>query len=156
MLGPASILPAMVDYRVVNPAEWIGRAMPLLQAHWAELSMGFELDPDAQTYQKLHEAGLMFAVAAVDADELVGYASVSVSPHPHNRQVVFAISDALFVVPERRGSLVPARLMKSAEAEARARGAVRFMWACRAGTPLAAMLERHGYAPAEQYVMKEF
>ena len=80
MVGSASTLPAMVDYRVVNPAEWIGRAMPLLQAHWAELSMGFELDPDAQTYQKLHEAGLMFAVAAVDADELVGYASVSVSP----------------------------------------------------------------------------
>ena len=151
----ASIAVPGVDYRVVNPAGWIERARPLLNAHWAELGIDFPLDPDKAAYQALHDAGVMFAVVALDGDELVGYCSVSVTRHPHNRGVFFAISDAFYVVPARRNSIVTARLMGAAEEEASRRGAERFMWACRVGTPLAAMLERHGYAPAEQFVMKE-
>lgn len=144
-----------VEYRIVNPAEWIERAMPLLAAHWREVDPGFALAPDVATYQRLHDAGAIFAVAALYGGALVGYASVTVVPSPHNPAVVLAMSDALFVAPELRSTLAAGRLVATAEAEAKRRGASRFIWACRYGTPLAPMLEGHGYQPLEQHVMKE-
>ncbi len=144
-----------MEYRIVNPAEWIERARPLLAAHWREVDPGFELAPCAALYQRMHEAGLIFAVAVLDGAELAGYASITVAPSPHNPAVVLGMSDALFVPPSRRCGVVPGRLIAAAEAEAKRRGASRFIWACRTGTPLAEMLGRHGYSPLEQHVMKE-
>lgn len=155
MGAAAATMPGM-EYRVVNPAEWIERAMPLLRAHWGEVDPGFTLEPDVTAYQRLHDAGLIFAVAAFDGDALVGYCSAIVVPPPHNPSALLAMSDALYVVPALRRTLVAGRLMRCAEAEAAARGARRFVWACRAGTPLAPMLERHGYTPLEHHMMKEF
>ena len=43
--------------------------------------------------------------------------------------------------------MVAGKLVRAAEAEASRRGATRFTWHCRAGTPLASMLARRGYTP---------
>ena len=53
------------------------------------------------------------------------------------------------------GGTVAARLIAAAEAEAKRRGASRFCWHTRAGTGMAAMLERRGYRPADVVVFKE-
>ena len=81
--------------------------------------------------------------------------TVVVVPHPHNPAVVVASNDALFVAPAWRSGLVAGRLIRTAEREAKARGAHRFTWHCRAGTGLASMLARRGYTPVDQVVMKE-
>ena len=146
---------AGVEYRLVNPAEWIERAKPLLEANWAETGFGFDFEPDAARYGQLHDAGVLFALAALDGDELVGYCTIVVSPHLFNAGVLVAAHDALYVVPERRGGTVPARLIDAAEAEAARRGASRFCWHTRAGTGLGRMLEKRGYEPADVVVMKE-
>jgi GNAT superfamily N-acetyltransferase len=139
----------------VRPDEYLSRAMPLVRQHWAETGFDFELDIDSGAYRAMTDAGVLFALAATQGDELVGYCTVVVVPHPFNRRVIFAKSDALFVAPEARRGLVAGRLIRAAEDEAKERGAARFLWHARAGTPFAAMLEAHGYLPADQVLMRK-
>ncbi len=139
---------------IVNPAEQIPNIGALLAANWAETGFDFPFAPDVAAYQRLFDAGIVFAVAAFDNDQIIGYCTVCVIPHPHNPDIVVASNDALFVDPVHRGGTVAPRLIRAAEDEARRRGASRFTWHCRAGTPLADVLTRHGYSPVDIVVMK--
>lgn len=143
-----------VKTQIVNPAEWMSHANELIAANWAETGFDFPFDPDVDMYARLAKAGMMFAVAAFDSEQIVGYCTVLVSPHMHNRTVTIASNDALFVAPEYRKGLTAARVIRTAEAEAARRGAVRFLWHCRAGTELANTLTRHGYEPVDNVVMR--
>ena len=143
-----------MKYEIVNPADWMPRIIPLLLANWAETGFDFEFKPDLESYARLYDAGLLFAVAALDGDECVGYATVAVIPHPHNREVIMGSNDALFVDPVYRNGLVSGRIIKTAEREAKARGATHFYWHTRAGTPLSEILLNHGYQPADVVVMR--
>lgn len=145
----------MTRIAIVNPAEWIPRIGDLLAANWHETGFDFPFAPDAGAYQRLFDAGMCFAVAALDGDAVIGYCTVVVTPHAHNPAVIVAANDALFVAPEYRKGLTAGRLLKTVEAEAKRRGAARMLWHCRAGTDLAEMLMRHGYAPVDIVVMKE-
>ena len=145
----------MVIIAVVNPAEYMPGIRKMLEDNWAETGLNFEFNPDVEMYSRAHATGMLFAVAAIDGDEVVGYCTVAMMPHQHNPNIVFAGNDALFVAPAHRNSLVPGRLIKTAEREAKRRGAQRFSWHCRAGTPLADSLVRHGYTPVDIVVMKE-
>ena len=78
-----------------------------------------------------------------------------VQPHLFNPAVVCCLSDALFVHPERRGGTLGARLIAATEQQARSMGATRMLWHTRAGTPLAQVLRKRGYAEADTVVMKE-
>lgn len=146
---------AMTRIAIVNPAEWIPQIGDLLAANWAETGFDFPFAPDVAAYQRLYDAGLVFAVAALDGDSVVGYCTVVITPHPHNPTHIVAANDALFVAPAYRNGLTAGRLLKTVEAEAKRRGAARMLWHCRAGTDLADMLVRHGYAPIDIVVMKE-
>jgi GNAT superfamily N-acetyltransferase len=144
----------MVQYRTVNPADWMDRVAGVLERNWRETGFDFKFEPDQAMYQRAVDAGVMFAVVALDGDELIGYCTMMVSPTMHNPHVVVASSDALFVIPERRG-IVPARLMQAAEREAKARGARLVCWHARAGTGLAHMLARRGYVETDTIMAKE-
>ena len=154
MVSDSQTLPS-VELRIVNPAEWIPRVCDLLAENWAETGYDFPFDPDVDNYQRLYERGIVFAVGAFDGESVAGYCAVTVVPHPHNPAVLVAGNDALFVAPAYRNGLTAVRLMQASEAEAKRRGASRFTWHCRAGTPLIATLERRGYKLADQLVMKE-
>lgn len=145
----------MVRVAIVNPADVITSMRDLVDANWQETGFDFEFDPDVETYRKLHDAGLMFAVAAFVDGCIVGYCSVAVMGHPHNPSVKVASNDALFVKAEYRNGLLPGRIITTAVQEAKQRGASRFTWHCRAGTDFADMLLRHGYKPVDIVVMKE-
>ena len=154
MVSDSQTLPS-VELRIVNPAEWIPRVRDLLAANWAETGFDFPFDPDVGAYQRLYDKGMVFAVGAFDGDAVVGYCAVTVAAHAHNPAVLVAGNDALFVAPAWRNTMVAGKLVRAAEAEASRRGATRFTWHCRAGTPLASMLARRGYTPVDQVVMKE-
>lgn len=144
----------MTTTAIVNPAEWIPRIRELLAANWVETGFDFPFAPDIAMYQRMFEAGVVFAVAAFKGTEVVGYCTVCVVPHVHNPSIIVASNDALFVAPSHRKGTAAARLMRAAETEAARRGATRFTWHCRAGTPLAEMLAQHGYTPVDTVVMK--
>lgn len=145
----------MPQLRIVNPAAYLPQVGALLAANWAETGFDFEFLPDVAAYQRLYDAGMCFAVGAFEGDEVLGYCTVTVVPHPHNPAVVVASNDALYVRPDHRRGLLAGRLIVTAEREARALGARRFTWHARAGTDLAQVMQRHGYTPVDVVVMKE-
>ena len=145
----------MARVQVVNPAELIDKNRPLIQSNWAETGFDFPFDPDVEAYGRLWDAGYAFAVAAFVGDEVVGYAVITVVPHPHNPAVIVAANDALFVAPAYRNGITSGRLILAAEAEAKRRGARKIIWHARAGTPLATMLQTHGYTPIDVCVGKD-
>lgn len=151
---PAYRAAMSVKTAIVNPAEWMAQVSDLIVANWAETGFDFPFDPDVATYERLASIGMMFAVAAFDGEHIIGYCTVLVAKHMHNRAMTMASNDALFVAPEYRKGLTAAKIMLAAEAEAARRGASRFTWHCRAGTDLADTLIRHGYEPVDNVVMK--
>ena len=146
---------AMYSLTVVNPAEYIPHIGDLLARNWGETGFDFPFNPNIEAYQALYEAGMIFAIAAINTVGVAGYCTVSITPHLHNPEIIVAANDALFVdKPHRRGTL-GARIIVAAEKEAKARGAGRFIWHCRAGTGLAKTLCKHGYDEVDNIVMKE-
>jgi len=141
-------------YDVVNPAEYISQIHHLLKANWEETGFDFPFNPDIEAYNALYVRGMVFAVAAFDGDEIVGYCTISVTPHLHNPEIIVAASDALFVDVRHRRSTVAYRILKMAENEAMTRGAVRMAWHCRSGTGFAAVLTRHGYESVDEVVVR--
>lgn len=145
----------MLDIREIQAAEYIGKIQPLLAENWAETGFDFDLCPDGSMMQRLQDADLLFVLGAFDDDVLVGYSSALVSPHTYNPSIICCNSDALFVRRAWRPRGVGARLILETERVAVEKGASRMLWHTRAGTPLAAALERRGYQPADVIVMKE-
>lgn len=144
----------MVEYVVVNLMDWWDKAMPLFRQSWAESGFDFALNPDRAAYGRMGDSGLLFTVLAIEDGEPLGYCTAVVATHLHNPDVVCASNDSMFVLPQRRG-VVSARLMAAVEAEAKARGAVRFVWRVRYGAALVAALERRGYEPLDAALCKE-
>ena len=143
----------MIRIELVDPAKYMSSIKELMNENWAETGFDFEFNPSVEMYQKAVDAGVMFALAAIDGEQIVGYCTMLVGPHMHNQDIIAASNDALYVTKAYRG-MTSARLIKAAEEEAKRRGAIRVMWHTRAGTGLAAMLERRGYSPADVIVMK--
>ena len=108
----------------------------------------FPFDPDVEAYGRLWDAGYAFAVAAFVGDEVVGYAVITVVPHPHNPAVIVAANDALFVAPAYRNGITSGRLILAAEAEAKRRGARKIIWHARAGTPWRRCCRRMAIPPS--------
>lgn len=145
----------MLVIREIQAADHIGKVQKLLAENWAETGFDFDLCPDGAMMQRLQDADLLFVLGAFDDDVLVGYSSALITPHTYNPSIVCCNSDALFVRRAWRPRGVGARLILETERVAAEKGASRMLWHTRAGTPLAAALERRGYQPADVIVMKE-
>jgi GNAT superfamily N-acetyltransferase len=143
-----------VRYMLANPVEWMPRIRDIMSRNWSETGFQFAFNPSIEMYQRAVDAGIMFGMVALDGEQVIGYCTMMVSPTMHNPQVVIAANDALFVVPERRG-IVSVRLMQAAEREAKLRGASMVCWHARAGTGMASMLARRGYAETDIVMTKE-
>ena len=139
---------------IVNPATLIPHITDLLASNWSETGFDFPFNPDVSAYERMHELGICFAVAAIDGESVVGYCSVFVTKHPHSKDILIAGNDALFISQNHRNTLLAGRIIKEAEKEAKRRGANRFIWHCRWGTPLANTFKDHGYSPIDETVMK--
>jgi GNAT superfamily N-acetyltransferase len=137
-----------------NPAEVMPGIAALLRENWSETGFGFEFAPDAGTYQRAVDLGVMFIIAAYDDPHLIGYCTMTVTPHLHNPAIKVAVNDALFVRPDRRG-YAAGRLMLEAEREAVRRGATQVVWRTRIGTDLPAALAKRGYVPVDIGMLKE-
>lgn len=154
-------LPQAVDslramlLEIVNPAEWMPRIGPLMQAHWAESGFsGGAFSPDLEFYRAAFDAGKLFAVAATFGGVLVGYCTVLVNKH-HHAGVLVASSDAIYVLPEFRGHHVGGRIVHAAEKKAKGMGATCFMWHCPTGSGFGDALIKRGARAVETVVVKE-
>lgn len=144
----------MVRIELADVATHFDSATDLMRANWAETGFDFPFAPSREFYERMQASGAWFAFAAMRDQQMVGYVSAAVTPHPFNPAVVFCASEALFVDPPYRPASVGVRLIHAAEQEGKRRGAHWMAWHCRAGTTLAAVLEQRGYTPADEVVMR--
>jgi GNAT superfamily N-acetyltransferase len=141
--------------RPITIAESFDAALPLMQANWHESGDDFAFEPSREFYLQAEAMGLLFAVGAFMDEKLVGYAVVTVAPHPFNPAFVVANGNPLYVSPEYRCGLLTGKLMLVAEEQARLRGARKFHWVMRAGSRAADTLCDHGYRCIDMVVEKE-
>jgi GNAT superfamily N-acetyltransferase len=144
--------------REIIASEWIDRAWPLLEEHYAELATVPDimlLKPDVERYQTLEAAGNLFAIgmfdthvdAHVDAgvETLVGYSVNIVCTNLHYGDLLMCQNDLLFVRKSHRRGMTGMRLITATERAAKDRGVKMMLWHAKPGTTLDRMLPRLGY-----------
>src|SRR3990167_6534386 len=135
---------------VLTDAVW-EEALPLLQAHWLEVSAHLDilLDPDRELYAASHRAGIIRFYGARSDGRLVGYALFFVRPNPHYRGSVQAAHDVLYVDPAYRG-LTWFRFIQWCDDQLRAEGVQLVAHHAKNIHPqLSRVLDRLGYTAVE-------
>lgn len=133
----------MATVTQVAISRYIDAIEDLVKANWAETGFDFPLDLDKDYYRDLAEQGLIFAVGALDNDmALCGYCTFTVTPHPYNRAVVLANTDALFLREDYRNGTVYGRMKSAVKDLAREKGCHAILWHARGNTPFAELLDK--------------
>jgi GNAT superfamily N-acetyltransferase len=143
--------------REIVASEWIDRAWPLLEEHYAELATVPDimlLKPDVERYQTLEAAGNLFAIGMFDihgdgGETLVGYSVNIVCTNLHYGDLLMCQNDLLFVRKSHRRGMTGMRLITATERAAKERGVKMMLWHAKPGTTLDRMLPRLGYDPFE-------
>ncbi len=143
--------------REIVASEWIDRAWPLLEEHYAELATVPDimlLKPDVERYQTLEAAGNLFAIGMFDihgdgGETLVGYSVNIVCTNLHYGDLLMCQNDLLFVRKSHRRGMTGVRLITATERAAKERGVKMMLWHAKPGTTLDRMLPRLGYDPFE-------
>jgi GNAT superfamily N-acetyltransferase len=143
--------------REIVASEWIDRAWPLLEEHYAELATVPDimlLKPDVERYQTLEAAGNLFAIGMFDihgdgGETLVGYSVNIVCTNLHYGDLLMCQNDLLFVRKSHRRGMTGMRLITATERAAKERGVKMMLWHAKPGTTLDRMLPKLGYDPFE-------
>jgi GNAT superfamily N-acetyltransferase len=143
--------------REIIASEWIDRAWPLLEEHYAELATVPDimlLKPDVERYQTLEAAGNLFAIGMFDihgdnGETLVGYSVNIVCTNLHYGDLLMCQNDLLFVRKSHRRGMTGMRLITATERAAKDRGVKMMLWHAKPGTTLDRMLPKLGYEPFE-------
>ena len=116
----------MIEFRIASVVELRQRLEPLLLAHRQEMPTHQYAPlpaPDWEKYYRLDAIGRLILVAVEEGPKLVGYCSCILATMQHDRELVVASNDAIYLRPEYRGAGVASRLISFCEAEAARRGA---------------------------------
>lgn len=87
-------------------------------------------EPNYEAYKNLNDAGMLGCVVVRDNKEIVGYATYYLTTLMHHQFSKCAVSDSVFVKPERNSVLVMRELVRRVEEAAEKRKAVKMNWMC--------------------------
>lgn len=126
---------------------------PMFERHWQELARNQEmikLDPDYERYLAVDKLGILRMFMAREDGKIIGYAVYFVSPHMHYRNDTWAVSDILWVSPEKRRGRVGIDLLRFVETSLREEGvSVMHTTGKEAHPALATVLDHLGHARIE-------
>ena len=111
---------AMEDARVIKDEIAV-----ILEENWRAVGHAYpdsKLRPDIDLYLTLAGHGVLKLFTVRVAKQIVGYAAVLLSRHPHRMDDLVATIDSIFVLPDFRGGGVAARLLQRIENDLRALG----------------------------------
>lgn len=124
---------------------FLDQAMGLLAEHRDELATDkslMVLNPDADTYAALDQAGNLMTIGAFRDNNLIGYSVSLVSPNLHYSDLMQCQNDVLFITKEQRKGLTGLRLIAETERRAKARGAQIMLWHAKPETNLDKLLQK--------------
>lgn len=142
----------MLSFREEPLGECIDEAAELLRLHWEEICADkatLKLNPDREFYAQVEAARRTVCVTARDRADgaLRGYLLHLIGRHPHYRDVITATDDVHFLHKDVRLGVNAVRLIRAAEAFARARGATVHALRTKVNPAVnhSALLEHMGY-----------
>lgn len=139
----------MINLRLALVAELRPKLEPLLLRHRSgtpTARLAPVPSPDWVFYGHVEAAGRLILIAAEDGAELIGYCSCVLSKAHHDVGMLIANNDAIYIIPERRGAGLAARMISLCETEAANRGAVVSNMTVYETNNFGPLLMRGGYA----------
>lgn len=141
-------------------ASLLPEVAPLLQAHWDESEAALHGPQtyalDRRRYACWERLGMLHLVAARDeGGRLQGYAAFTLTDCPHRPGKRLAALDGLYLAPAARKGLTALRLLHTAEAGLRERGADVVQYSSPASRPCDALYRRLGARQTESVWHKE-
>jgi len=135
--------------------ELISDAEKLFADHHQE-TIGNELEftPDWNYYAANEQAGTLRIYTARDGGELIGYAVFFVMPHRKHSKSVFAVSDAIYLRPDKRGLINFNLLSSFAENQLKAEGVFKIMVTFPVKKDTSPIWYRRGYKDDEKTMSK--
>lgn len=140
---------AAAAIRFVSVHALVTQGRELVQQHYEELVRRkdvMRLDPDLTRYELLERNGVLFTLAAVVDEQLVGYSVNLVQPHLHYRELTVCYNDVLFLAASQRRTGIGAQLLTATEQTAKAKGAKLMLWHVKPETAMERVLARRDYS----------
>lgn len=134
-----------------------GEIESLVKEHYDEvhpIREVFDRDMDWDTYEKLEALGMFKIFTVRDADKLVGYLAVTVTPNIHSKGSFVACDDGLFVSKEYRGASIVKDLIRFTEKCLKDDGLKVFHIVGTTEKPIDALMKRMGYSAVETKFQK--
>lgn len=147
----------------LDDALW-DEALPLLQAHYAEVAhfKDIPLDPDRSVYAEAEHAGILRVFTArmplfsqrnglkpLQSAPLMGYAVFFVRPNPHYCGSLQAVQDVIYVAPNMRG-LASWKFVRYCDDALAMEGVQAIYQHLKASKDWGKVLERMGYELVDQ------
>lgn len=131
----------MITLTTINALQHELKINELMEAYAAESSIAGmpRFNPQLDTYRQLEAAGVLFAFAAHEGADLVGFLCLLVTVNPHYG-VKIATTESYFVACEHRKSGAGLRLLREAEKLAGQLGAAGMLVSAPSGGRLAEVL----------------
>jgi len=149
----------MINYSIESFEECIPEIKGLAQLHYDEIderSGVFELDPDWSQYVSLEKADVLFLSTVRVDNKMVGYFIALVMPHLHNKNVITAFTDVLFLHKKHRKSGIGRNFLKFIIEAIKTMGAKLFYIACKITHDLGPLFESMGFTEIERNYMMVF
>lgn len=129
-----------MDIRAVSSRRILA-ATQLLKAYAEECSLPEigQVNPQGEMYERMEDVGVVRFLAAIEDEQLIGFASVLMTVLPHYGRKV-ATMESLFVASEYRASEAGRKLMNAVEEYAKANGCVAILYSAPAGGQLERLL----------------
>jgi ribosomal protein S18 acetylase RimI-like enzyme len=145
-----------LEMREIVASEWILDATALIYAHQAECESHLDAAPamDVEQIQRMERAGMALTIGVFDEGKIVGYCMSVLHPHLHYRELT-STCNSIYISPAYRHGRHGLALMAAVEEAAVARGAKRFIWSAKPGSPLDKLLQAQGLSVEDHiYVRK--
>lgn len=97
--------PVSYSFGPVKLADIQDEIYDMLSKHSDEVGLFPDIDPDFKSYSLLEHCKnyQMFAVRCGMSQKIVGYVGYFVRPHMHNRRIMSAVMDVVYIAPGFRG-----------------------------------------------------
>ena len=128
---------------------------PMIAAHLNELGDEDRADYDLSAYRRAQEEGRYDMYIVRDEGKVIAYLAYNYVPNPHHNNMMFAISDMVYVRPDYRGKYVLSKMMNVAEADFKRRSIKYAVMAVRPDHDFGPFLERQGYTVKDVVYGKE-
>jgi len=130
----------------------IDEVQPLWKKHYEEIALdkeSIELNPHIQGYEELNKYGGLVIFTVREENKLIGYSFFVLQYSFHYKQLICAINDLFYILPEYRGKFLGSKLLKESEEILNKMGVHQVQMRTKVYANFGKILERAGYKDTE-------